>query len=168
MGQGYVIAGMDQGLIGVCVGEKRTITIPPHLAYGEEGTGARVFVSKCSFNIYAPFVCILTSLSPLTISLSGSKIPGSAVLVFDVHIIDFHNPSDGTEVTVTYKPEECEKKTKKGDFIKYHYNASLMDGTSIDSTWVNFCEASWESKTSEEKKETYRHVVLENDHVISD
>lgn len=39
VGLGYVIAGMDQGLIGVCVGEKRTITIPPHLAYGEEGTG---------------------------------------------------------------------------------------------------------------------------------
>lgn len=66
--------------------------------------------------------------------LSGSKIPGSAVLVFDVHIIDFHNPSDGTEITITYKPEECAKQTKKGDFVKYHYNASLMDGTPIDST----------------------------------
>ncbi|CAJ1084062.1 peptidyl-prolyl cis-trans isomerase FKBP9-like [Xyrichtys novacula] len=103
IGQGYVITGMDEGLIGVCVGEKRTITIPPHLAYGEEGT--------------------------------GSKIPGSAVLVFDVHIIDFHNPSDNTEILVTYKPEACDKQTKKGDFIKYHYNASLMDGTSIDSTY---------------------------------
>lgn len=103
VGRGYVIAGMDEGLIGVCVGEKRTITIPPHLAYGEEGT--------------------------------GSKIPGSAVLVFDIHIIDFHNPSDSTDVTVTYKPEECERQTKKGDFVKYHYNASLMDGSSIDSTY---------------------------------
>uniref|UniRef100_A0A674MXW6 peptidylprolyl isomerase n=1 Tax=Takifugu rubripes TaxID=31033 RepID=A0A674MXW6_TAKRU len=103
VGLGYVIAGMDQGLIGICVGEKRTITIPPHLAYGEEGT--------------------------------GSKIPGSAVLVFDVHIIDFHNPSDITEITVTKKAEDCEKKTKKGDFVKYHYNASLMDGTAIDSTY---------------------------------
>uniref|UniRef100_A0AAQ5YMR8 peptidylprolyl isomerase n=1 Tax=Amphiprion ocellaris TaxID=80972 RepID=A0AAQ5YMR8_AMPOC len=103
VGRGYVIAGMDEGLIGVCVGERRTITIPPHLAYGEEGT--------------------------------GSKIPGSAVLVFDVHIIDFHNPSDNTAVVVTFKPEECEKQTKKGDFVKYHYNASLMDGSSIDSTY---------------------------------
>ncbi|XP_041811395.1 peptidyl-prolyl cis-trans isomerase FKBP9 [Chelmon rostratus] len=103
VGRGYVIAGMDEGLIGVCVGEKRTITIPPHLAYGEEGT--------------------------------GSTIPGSAVLVFDVHIIDFHNPSDSTEVTVIYRPEECDRQTKKGDFIKYHYNATLMDGTSIDSTY---------------------------------
>lgn len=103
VGRGYVIAGMDEGLIGVCVGEKRTITIPPHLAYGEEGT--------------------------------GSKIPGSAVLVFDIHIIDFHNPSDSTDVTVTFKPDECNKETKKGDFVKYHYNASLMDGSSIDSTY---------------------------------
>lgn len=68
------------------------------------------------------------------VHLSGSKIPGSAVLVFDIHIIDFHNPSDSTEVTITYKPDECEKQTRKGDFIKYHYNASLLDGTPIDST----------------------------------
>lgn len=102
VGRGYVIAGMDEGLIGVCIGERRTITIPPHLAYGEEGT--------------------------------GSKIPGSAVLVFDVHIIDFHNPSDTTKVTVTFKPEVCKKLSKKGDFVKYHYNASLMDGSPIDST----------------------------------
>lgn len=49
VGLGYVIAGMDQGLIGVCVGEKRTITIPPHLAYGEEGTGVCV---TCSLSCY--------------------------------------------------------------------------------------------------------------------
>ena len=67
-------------------------------------------------------------------SLSGSKIPGSAVLVFDIDIIDFHNPTDNAVMTTVHKPEECDKQTKKGDFIKYHYNASLMDGTSIDST----------------------------------
>lgn len=39
IGKGYVIAGMDQGLLGVCVGERRRVVIPPHLAYGEEGTG---------------------------------------------------------------------------------------------------------------------------------
>lgn len=53
VGRGYVIAGMDEGLIGVCVGEKRTITIPPHLAYGEEGTGECACVI-CSFNIWTP------------------------------------------------------------------------------------------------------------------
>ena len=56
------------------------------------------------------------------------------MLVFDVHIIDFHNPSDNAEFSVTYKPDECKKQTKKGDYVKYHYNATLMDGTVIDST----------------------------------
>lgn len=57
VGQGYVIVGMDEGLIGVCVGEKRTITIPPHLAYGEEGTGVCVVLRYS--NCIAKFTFIL-------------------------------------------------------------------------------------------------------------
>jgi len=34
-----VIKGFDQGLVDMCVGEKRKLTIPPHLAYGDEGEG---------------------------------------------------------------------------------------------------------------------------------
>lgn len=36
---GYVISGMDKGLQGVCMGERRRITMPPHLAYGQQGAG---------------------------------------------------------------------------------------------------------------------------------
>lgn len=36
---GYVIAGMDQGLLGACTGERRRVIIPPHMAYGEQGAG---------------------------------------------------------------------------------------------------------------------------------
>lgn len=39
IGKGYIIPGMDQGLQGVCMGERRRVIIPPHLAYGENGTG---------------------------------------------------------------------------------------------------------------------------------
>lgn len=42
IGLGYVIAGMDKALQGVCMGEKRRITIPPHMAYGENGAGESV------------------------------------------------------------------------------------------------------------------------------
>ncbi|CAH2283309.1 peptidyl-prolyl cis-trans isomerase FKBP9 [Pelobates cultripes] len=101
IGKGYVISGMDDGLLGVCIGERRRVIIPPHLGYGEEGRG---------------------------------KIPGSAVLVFDIHVIDFHNPEDSVSITAQFKPSNCTVLSKKGDYLKYHYNATLMDGTLLDST----------------------------------
>ncbi|XP_068923802.1 peptidyl-prolyl cis-trans isomerase FKBP10 [Petaurus breviceps papuanus] len=103
IGQGYIIPGMDLGLQGVCIGELRRITIPPHLAYGENG--------------------------------AGDKIPGSAVLIFDVHVIDFHNPSDTVETQTISRPSKgCNETSRLGDFVRYHYNCSLLDGTKLFSS----------------------------------
>ena len=39
LGAGQVIAGWDQGVAGMKVGGRRSITIPSHLGYGDRGAG---------------------------------------------------------------------------------------------------------------------------------
>ncbi|XP_056143308.1 peptidyl-prolyl cis-trans isomerase FKBP10 isoform X2 [Lampris incognitus] len=102
IGKGYVISGIDKALQGLCMGEKLRVTVPPHMAYGENGV--------------------------------RGLIPSSAVLIFDVHIIDFHNPNDPVNVKVTHKPQECNMTSEADDLIQYRYNCSMMDGTLLYSS----------------------------------
>ena len=51
MGKGHVIPGVEQGLMGACVGEKRRIIIPPSLAYGSSGVDGIPPDSTIAFEI---------------------------------------------------------------------------------------------------------------------
>ena len=42
LGMGYIIPGMDQGLVGTCLYERRRITFPASLGYGQSGVGEKI------------------------------------------------------------------------------------------------------------------------------
>ncbi|KAH7863882.1 hypothetical protein Vadar_023012 [Vaccinium darrowii] len=42
LGSGQVIKGWDQGILGMCVGEKRKLKIPAKYGYGEQGSPPKI------------------------------------------------------------------------------------------------------------------------------
>lgn len=53
--------------------------------------------------------------------------------MFDVALLDLHNPKDGISIENKVVPETCERRSQSGDFLRYHYNGTLLDGTFFDS-----------------------------------
>ena len=56
LGAGKVIAGWDQGVLGMKVGGRRQLIIPPDLAYGDRGAGQAIAPGETLI-----FVCDLVS-----------------------------------------------------------------------------------------------------------
>lgn len=122
---------MDRGLLGMCVNERRRVTVPPHLAYGSIGTGAEEHSSDGTLLVA---LCGLTCDTLISLC-SGGIIPPDAVLVYDVLLLDIWNEKDKVEIRTLDKPASCRRTTAASDFVRYHYNGTLLSGELFDSRW---------------------------------
>lgn len=69
----------------------------------------------------------------LTTKFSGDMVPPDATLVFDVLLIDLWNKADLVMTTTITTPQDCKRSVKRTDFVRYHFNGTLLDGTIFDS-----------------------------------
>ncbi|KAF7634622.1 Peptidylprolyl isomerase, partial [Meloidogyne graminicola] len=112
LGKGQVIEGMDRAMTGMCIGEKRRVTIPGKLGFGDEGR-ARDGITKDQVLHY------VVQLKNLFRPIPGPK----------------WREEDGLSIEVTHKIDESKcRRSSVGDTIHQHYTLHLADGTFIDSS----------------------------------
>ncbi len=109
---GQVIAGWDQGLLGVCKGEERHLVVPPRLAYGQKGAagiipkGQSNRQSKYSLNTLVMYLELLFICSAVQVLF----IFADATLLFDIVVVDVKRPEEGRqEYHVGTEEEEKEE-----------------------------------------------------------
>ena len=84
IGIGQVIKGWDQGIIGMCIGEKRELVVPPELGYGQMVSIDKNHFQKsnlCHFSTENPFFkTIHKTFHPQHSFSKKKKIEGTPIL----------------------------------------------------------------------------------------
>lgn len=110
LGKGNVIEGWDQGLVGMKVGGKRKLTVPPNLGYGADGAmNGRI----------PPNSALIFEVSLLDVK----DVPPTALPLTSVTELKIEDLVIGTGA-----------EAKAGDTLSMHYTGWLEDGTKFDSS----------------------------------
>ena len=116
LGAGRVIQGWDQGIIGMSVGGRRSLTIPPELAYGENGSGS----GSIGPNETLVFVVDLIASVPANLEKPTEELTSESTTELKTNDI-----SEGSGAIV-----------QPGNVVYIHYvGVSASTGEQFDSSW---------------------------------
>ena len=116
LGAGRVIQGWDQGIVGMSVGGRRSLTIPPELAYGENGSGS----GSIGPNETLVFVVDLIASVPANLEKPTEDLTSESTTELKTNDI-----SEGSGAIV-----------QPGNVVYIHYvGVSASTGEQFDSSW---------------------------------
>ncbi len=116
LGAGRVIQGWDQGIVGMSVGGRRALTIPPELAYGENGSGS----GSIGPNETLVFVVDLIASVPANLEKPTEELTSESTTELKTNDI-----SEGSGAIV-----------QPGNVVYIHYvGVSASTGEQFDSSW---------------------------------
>jgi len=116
LGAGRVIQGWDQGIVGMAVGGRRSLTIPPDLAYGENGSGS----GSIGPNETLVFVVDLLASVPANLVKPTEELTLEPTIELQINDL-----SEGSGAIV-----------QPGNIVYIHYvGVSASTGEQFDSSW---------------------------------
>jgi len=109
IGVGELIPGLDQALLGMEIGEKKTVTVPPELGYGMPREDLIVDVAKREFEqvgltpevgMYVMTDSGIAKISEIkgeSVSLDFNHPLAGKTLIFEVEVVDIQKEKAGEE-----------------------------------------------------------------------
>jgi len=106
IGVGQVIKGWEEGVLGMCVGEKRRLIVPPELGYGDQGAGEIIPGGATLF---------------FDIELLETEDGPAPVNVFKQIDIDADSALSREELSVYLKQQEGQRQRERNDIMLGQY-----------------------------------------------
>lgn len=147
-GQGLMISGFDNGVLGMSMNEKKTLTLPPSEAYGEIDPKATAKIPRDQLSpelkvevglrlqAHNGQTAVITEFDDSEITLDTNHRLAGETLTFNIEVVGLTKASDLPQLRVeTITEGDGKTFPKQGDRLKMHYVGTLADGgTKFDSS----------------------------------